>query len=56
MTSPTWFDRMTRYRIAAAFLYVPFLLTLVAWGMGTTLREILPEYVTRGFYWTDSPC
>lgn len=52
MTSPTWFDRMTRYRIAAAFLYVPFLLTLVAWGMGTTLRDVFPQYVTRGFYWT----
>jgi hypothetical protein len=52
MTSPTWFDRMTRYRVAAAFLYIPFVMTLVAWGMGTELREILPLYVTRGIYWT----
>ena len=51
MTSPTWFDRMTRYRVAAAFLYVPFLMTLVAWSIGTTLRDMLPYYVVRGFYW-----
>lgn len=51
MTSPTFFDRMTRYRTAALFLYVPFLATLVAWGSGTTLRDLLPVYVTRGIYW-----
>lgn len=51
MTSPTWFDRMTRYRIAAAFLYVPFIMTLVAWIMGTQLRDVLPMWTTRGIYW-----
>jgi hypothetical protein len=43
---------MTRYRVAAAFLYIPFVMTLVAWGMGTELREILPLYVTIGIYCT----
>lgn len=52
MTSPTWFDRMTRYRIAAAFLYVPFVGQLFAWSAGTELRELLPMYATRGIYWT----
>lgn len=52
MTSPTWFDRMTRYRVAAAFLYVPFIMTLVAWSMGTSLREMIPMWATRAIYWT----
>lgn len=51
MTSLTWFDRMNRYRIAAAFLYVPFVGQLFAWSAGTELREILPVYVTRAIYW-----
>lgn len=51
MTSPTWFDRMNRYRIAAVFLYVPFVGQLFAWTAGTELREILPLYATRGIYW-----
>ena len=51
MTSPTWFDRTARYRIAALFLYVPFVGQLFAWSAGTELREILPIYVTRGIYW-----
>jgi hypothetical protein len=51
MTSPTWFDRMTRYRVAAVFLYVPFVGQLGAWAAGTELRELLPIYVTRSIYW-----
>jgi hypothetical protein len=51
MTSPSFFDRMTRYRLAAAFLYVPFLGTLAAWAGGTELRDLLPVYVTRSIYW-----
>jgi hypothetical protein len=43
---------MTRYRVAAAFLYVPFIMTLVAWSMGTSLRELLPMWATRSIYWT----
>lgn len=51
MTSPAFFDRMTRYRTAALFLYVPFLGTLAAWASGNELRDLLPVYVTRGIYW-----
>lgn len=52
MTSPTWFDRVNRYRIAAAFLYVPFIGQLGAWADGTELRNVLPVAVTRSIYWT----
>lgn len=51
MISPTWFDRMNRYRVAAAFLYVPFVGQLGAWTAGTELREVLPTVVTRSIYW-----
>jgi hypothetical protein len=51
MISTTWFDRMNRYRIAAAFLYVPFLGQLGAWIDGTELRNVLPVVVTRSIYW-----
>lgn len=42
---------MTRYRVAAAFLYVPFFASMIALMMGTQLREILPLWATRGIYW-----
>jgi len=52
MTSTTWFDRITKYRFAAAFLYVPFVGQLGAWAAGTELRDLLPTAVTRSIYWT----
>lgn len=54
MTSrvPDWFDRIRRYRIAAAFLYVPFIGTLVSWGFGHELRDVVPLIVMRSIYWT----
>jgi hypothetical protein len=54
MTSrvPEWFDRIRRYRIAAAFLYVPFIATLVGWGFGHELRDVVPMWALRSVYWT----
>lgn len=49
---PEWFDRIRRYRLAAVFLYVPFVAQLGAWSAGTELRELLPMLVTRSIYWT----
>jgi hypothetical protein len=51
MSNLRWFDRMSRYRIAAVFLYVPFVAQLGAWSAGTQLRDILPFIVMRSIYW-----
>ena len=52
MTSPTWFDRLTRYRVAAAFLYIPFLLTLVGQIIGYNLSDWITAWGVRAFYYT----
>lgn len=51
MSNFTLGDRLTKYRAAAAFLYVPFLLTLGCWAAGTTMRDEFPSWVIRFFYW-----
>lgn len=50
--TPEWFDRVRRYRIAAAFLYVPFIASLVTLIYGHELREVLPLWALRSIYWT----
>ena len=52
MTSPTWFDRVTRYRVAATFLYVPFVLTLIGQVTGFHLRDMIGMWGVRGLYYT----
>lgn len=50
--APTWFDRFNRYRIAAAFLYALFLLSLAGMISGHPAREWLPWWLSRGLFWT----
>lgn len=49
---PTWFDRFNRYRIAAAFLYALFILTMVGMFSGHPVKEWLPVWGTRALFWT----
>lgn len=46
------FDRMTQYRVAAAFLYVPFFMTIIALVQGREPWKMWPIWVTRGIQWT----
>lgn len=48
---PTWFDRINRYRASAAFLFVPFLLTLFAWVVGIPVDVVMPMVARRSVYW-----
>lgn len=48
---PTWFDRINRYRVAAGFLFVPFVLTLIAWLSHVEVDVIMPMVVRRSIYW-----
>jgi len=48
---PEWFDRVRRYRIAAVFLYIPFIASLVTWTYGHELRDVLPLVAIRSIYW-----
>lgn len=48
---PTWFDRINRYRVAAGFLFIPFILTLVAWSMGLPVDVVMSAVVRRSIYW-----
>jgi hypothetical protein len=50
--TPTWFDRFNRYRIAAAFLYVLFILSMVGTFSGHPVREWMPVWATRGLFWS----
>jgi hypothetical protein len=52
MPNPTWLDRTARYRIAAAFLYVPFLGTLIGQIFGVSLRDVIGLVGVRSFYYT----
>lgn len=56
MSSPVgtfeWFDRIRRYRIAAGFLYVPFILTLFGQIFGHSLRDAIGIVGVRAFYYT----
>lgn len=53
MNNPTktWFDRINRYRVAAGFLFGPFLINMGALLTGTPIDDVLPETVRRGIYW-----
>lgn len=48
---PLWFDRINRYRLAAGFLFVPFVLTLIAWMTGVSVDTVLPMVARRSVYW-----
>ena len=48
---PTWFDRVNRYRVAAGFLFVPFLAAMVALIFGHNINEFLPMMARRSIYW-----
>jgi putative Ca2+/H+ antiporter (TMEM165/GDT1 family) len=49
---PTWFDRFNRYRIAAAFLYALFILTMIGMFSGHPVKEWMPVWGTRALFWT----
>lgn len=51
MTSSQWFDRLTRYRIAAAFLYVPFVISLIGAVLGHNLRDWIGIWGVRAIYY-----
>lgn len=46
-----WFDRVNRYRIAAVFLFIPFVSALVSYTFGHELNEMLPLIVRQAIYW-----
>jgi len=48
---PTWFDRINRYRVAATFLFIPFVLALVPMVSPIDLDTIMPYLVRRSVYW-----
>lgn len=44
----TWWDRINRYRVAAGFLYVPFILAMITLVTG---HELMAQSVRRSVYW-----
>lgn len=48
---PTWFDRINRYRVAAVFLFVPFVLVMIPMITPIELDTIMPLIVRRSVYW-----
>lgn len=52
LQTPTWFDRINRYRIAAAFLYVLFILSMVGTFSGHPVKEWLPWWLSRALFWS----
>lgn len=48
---PTWFDRINRYRVAAVFLFIPFVLALIPMLTPVEMDSVMPFLVRRGIYW-----
>lgn len=48
---PTWFDRINRYRVAAVFLFVPFVLAMIPMLTDIEMETIMPFLVRRSIYW-----
>lgn len=49
--APVWFDRINRYRVAAGFLFVPFILALIGFTVGIDKNTIMPLHVRQVIYW-----
>lgn len=48
---PTWFDRINRYRVAAVFLFIPFVLALIPMLTPVEMEVVMPFLVRRSIYW-----